>query len=65
MATQRIVIDLYDHTPESEVADILADLKASGIDGARFERLVGNDQPRTDLAGWQPVEVEPSDRSVY
>ena len=54
MATQRIVIDLYDHTPESEVADILADLQRIGIDGARFER---HSYPG-GVPKWQTVELE-------
>ena len=34
---KRIVIDLYDHTPMTEVADILDALRGIGLDGARYE----------------------------
>ena len=56
---QRIVIDLYDHTPGAEIADILDSLRAAGIDDARVERYValGGGNAHT-LDGWQPVAVE-------
>jgi len=56
MAKQRIVIDLYDHTPESEIADIVDSLRSVGIDGARVERHValGGGNPHT-LDGWREL----------
>lgn len=36
---QRIVIDLYDHTTEDEVAEIIETLKSVGLDDARHERV--------------------------
>lgn len=38
---RRIVIDLYDHTSETEIAEILDALRGIGIDDARFESASG------------------------
>lgn len=34
---RRIVVDLYDHTPQDEIDDILEDLKRIGLDDVRVE----------------------------
>jgi hypothetical protein len=44
MTSQRIVIDLYDHTGNAEIADILDDLARLGFStDPRLERKAGSD----------------------
>lgn len=49
---RRIVIDLYDHTKEDEIEDILDSLRCIGIDDARVEAKLPD---TVGIHGWVTV----------